>query len=91
MLMLQVRHWNVRSVQRGPTVLEEVYASITGINYRLGLRVESQMSITKNMDTTVNTSKKKVEQTVQSKVMKLFCALRKFIAILSILIMISRY
>ena len=53
------------------TVLEEGYASATGINFQLDLRVVRKMRIFKNMDTTMNTSRKKVELTAQSKEMNL--------------------
>ena len=67
MLMSQVKHWSVKSAQKVPTVLAEVCALTTGINYPLGLRVASLMSIIQDMGMTVNILQKQMEPTVQSK------------------------
>ena len=67
MLMSQVKHWSVKSAQKVPTALAEVCALTTGINYPLGLRAASQMSIIQDMGMTVNILQKQMEPTVQSK------------------------
>ena len=72
MSMLQVKHWSVRSAQRVHTVLAEEYASPTGINYRPDLKAVSLISIIKDMDMTVNISKRQLEPTVLSKLRLVF-------------------